>query len=97
MVPHYTEDRATVGGGADFDNVADNQLDDCRIGDYTAVIGAQTRKKIAYALTRDFYLDKILVVSKPESYTGALLTSSHIYAIKSAAPSWMVILIHKDA
>ena len=97
MVPHYTEDRATVGDGTAFDNIAGNGLDDCRIGDYTAVIGALTRKKIAYALTRDFYLDKILVVSKPESYTGALLTSSHIYAIKRAAPSWMVILIHKDA
>jgi len=95
LVPYPTDVRRVVGDGTVEDNKVGNGLQDARVGDYTVVIGDLTREKLSHAVTRDFYLDKIVVISKPDTYIGALLTEAMLDYIRDATPADMALLVHE--
>jgi len=96
MLPYHSATRSMVGNGETEPNLVGAGNQDARVGDYTVVIGAQTREKLAHALTRDFYLDKIVVISKPQNYTGSLITDSILEFVREATPSDMALLVHAE-
>ena len=86
LLTNEPESRRVVGQDVEFLNIiGTTPAEDARIGDYCIEIGQESRKRLAFRASQDFYKHKLVIIEKSNALAVSLSDSDKV-EIQEAAP-----------
>ena len=92
LLVNETESRRTIGQDVVFQNtIGTTPAEDARIGDYCIEIGQETRQRLAFSASQDFYKHKLVIIEKSNALAVSLSDSDKAEIQESAPVDTFII------
>lgn len=92
VMPLASTERRTIGDGLDFQNiVGTTSIEQACIGDYSIVIGEDTRKRVAFKATEDFYKRRLVIIELQDPSLAGLDENQRTLIVEAAPEDTLVV------